>query len=205
MLPIPARRSIAPLWEVEGRGKAFVDLQNDVTADDIRLAHRKATATSSMPSATPHTAWRRTRARPAGSSASRCWRRRAAKRSREVGVPTFRPYVTPVTWGALAGREVGQHFQPIRRTALHDWHERHGAVFLETGLWLRPLYYTSERRDRLGADPARSTRRAHSRRSLRCLHAGQDRYSRAATPASSSTGSTPTRSRPWPWAARATA
>src|ERR1700733_9215035 len=32
---------IAPLWEVRGRGKAFVDLQNDVTAEDVRLAQRE--------------------------------------------------------------------------------------------------------------------------------------------------------------------
>lgn len=60
----------------------------------------------------------------------------------KVGVPTFRPYVTPVTIGALAGREVEQHFKPKRRSALHDWHVQAGGVFLETGLWLRPLYYT---------------------------------------------------------------
>jgi sarcosine oxidase subunit alpha len=69
----------------------------------------------------------------------------------KVGVPTFRPYVTPVTIGAIAGREVGQHFKPKRRTALHDWHTRAGGVFLETGLWLRPLYYTQ--RSETGWEP----------------------------------------------------
>ena len=33
--------ALEPLWEVRGRGKSFVDLQHDVTADDIRLAHRE--------------------------------------------------------------------------------------------------------------------------------------------------------------------
>ena len=79
-----------------------------------------------------------------------------------VGVPTFRPYVTPVAIGALAGREVGQHYKSKRRTALHDWHERAGAVFLETGLWLRPLYYTKT--SETGWDPilreARAVRRS---------------------------------------------
>src|SRR5918998_1827360 len=32
----------APLWQVEGsRRKAFVDLQNDVTAKDVEIAHRE--------------------------------------------------------------------------------------------------------------------------------------------------------------------
>src|SRR2546422_3159104 len=32
---------IAALWEVRGRAKAFVDLQNDVTAADVRLSFRE--------------------------------------------------------------------------------------------------------------------------------------------------------------------
>ena len=31
----------APVWRTPGKGKAFVDLQHDVTADDIELAHRE--------------------------------------------------------------------------------------------------------------------------------------------------------------------
>jgi sarcosine oxidase subunit alpha len=58
-----------------------------------------------------------------------------------VGLPTFRPYTSPVTIGALAGRAIGEHFQPVRRTALHDWHLRHGAVMQPSGAWLRPFYY----------------------------------------------------------------
>src|SRR5215472_5687013 len=41
--PPPDRNAtpLAPLWEVRSPGKAFVDLQNDVTADDVRLACRE--------------------------------------------------------------------------------------------------------------------------------------------------------------------
>ena len=60
----------------------------------------------------------------------------------ETGLPTFRPYVSPVSFGALAGGETGKHFKPQRRLALHDWHARHGAVFVKLGLWLRPLVYS---------------------------------------------------------------
>ena len=31
----------APVFEIEAAGKAFVDFQHDVTADDVRLAHRE--------------------------------------------------------------------------------------------------------------------------------------------------------------------
>jgi sarcosine oxidase subunit alpha len=58
-----------------------------------------------------------------------------------VGTTTLRPPYTPVTLGALAGRDVGKHFEPIRRSPMHQWHERAGAVFVDARLWLRPRYY----------------------------------------------------------------
>ena len=33
--------SITPLWWVKGSGKAFVDLQNDVTVKDVALAEQE--------------------------------------------------------------------------------------------------------------------------------------------------------------------
>ena len=38
------------------------------------------------------------------------------KSMNEVGTTTFRPYYTPVSFGALAGPFIGHHFQPVRRT-----------------------------------------------------------------------------------------
>ncbi|HEV7431559.1 MAG TPA: FAD-dependent oxidoreductase, partial [Steroidobacteraceae bacterium] len=37
----PERALISAVWEVAGRGKAFVDLQNDVSCEDVRLAVRE--------------------------------------------------------------------------------------------------------------------------------------------------------------------
>ena len=39
--PRSASGSQLPLFEIPGKGKAFVDLQNDVTASDVRLAQRE--------------------------------------------------------------------------------------------------------------------------------------------------------------------
>jgi hypothetical protein len=46
-----------------------------------------------------------------------------------------------VTLGALAGRESGEQFDPVRLTPIHDWHASAGAVFTRSGLWLRPKCY----------------------------------------------------------------
>ncbi len=62
----------------------------------------------------------------------------------EVGTTTFRPAYTPVTFGALAGREIGKRFDPVRTTAMHTWHVEHGAEFETVGQWLRPWYYPKD-------------------------------------------------------------
>jgi sarcosine oxidase subunit alpha len=55
----------------------------------------------------------------------------------ETGTTTARPPYTPVSLGALAGR----NYQPVRRSPMHDWHVQHGAVPLVAGMWIRPDHY----------------------------------------------------------------
>jgi len=59
----------------------------------------------------------------------------------EVGHTTFRPPYTPVTIGAIVGREVGKYYRPTRKSPMHLWHEKNDAVFVDAGLWVRPRYY----------------------------------------------------------------
>src|SRR5699024_6720438 len=59
----------------------------------------------------------------------------------ETGTSTFRPAYTPVTIGALAGRESADLYDPIRKTPLYDWHVEHGALFENVGQWRRAWYY----------------------------------------------------------------
>jgi sarcosine oxidase subunit alpha len=59
----------------------------------------------------------------------------------EIGLPAFRPFTSPISWGAIGGPHVGKHFAPTRKTALHAWHVAHDCVFMEAGQWLRPAYY----------------------------------------------------------------
>ncbi|MER9900529.1 sarcosine oxidase subunit alpha family protein [Mesorhizobium sp. M0130] len=130
-----------------GLGKAFVDFQMDVTTKDIELAHRegyesvehlKRYTTLGM-----GTDQGKTSNFPALAAM-------AALRNAtipETGTTTFRPPYTPVAIGALAGRAIGHHFKPIRRTPMHDWHMANGAEMLEVGLWMRPYFYQQSGRD----------------------------------------------------------
>ncbi|WP_055475798.1 FAD-dependent oxidoreductase [Gordonia sp. HS-NH1] len=59
----------------------------------------------------------------------------------DAGTTTFRPPYTPVTFAALAGRDRGDRYDPVRRTPIHEWHVERGAVFEDVGQWKRPRYY----------------------------------------------------------------
>jgi heterotetrameric sarcosine oxidase alpha subunit len=133
---------LAPLWEVRATGKAFVDLQNDVTSDDVRLAcregyehveHMKRFTTCSMAT---------DQGRIGGLVAGAVLAEALGKPLAEVGQAKPRPFGEPVPFAALAGGEVRGQYKPKRRLPLHAWHERAGATFVNTGLWLRPLVYS---------------------------------------------------------------
>ncbi len=55
----------------------------------------------------------------------------------DIGTTVWRPPYAPISLGALAGRIL----EPVRRSALQDWHEAHGASPLLAGQWVRPDHY----------------------------------------------------------------
>ena len=152
----PDATPIAALWEVRGRGKAFVDLQNDVTAADVRLAYREGYEhVEHMKRFTTH-GMASDQGRIGGLLGSAVLAQARGLPLCEVGQPKPRPFAQPVPFAALAGGEVRQHFKPKRRLPLHDWHEAAGASFVTTGLWLRPLVYSRQ----AGWDPVLTEARA---------------------------------------------
>jgi len=134
--------NLEPVWSIRARnGKRFVDLQNDVTADDIALAaregytsveHLKRYTTLGMGTdqgKTSNVVGLAILAEAIGTPIA------------NVGTTTFRPPYAPITLGAVAGSEQGAHLAPTRRSAMHAWHAKQGARFVTAGLWLRPHSY----------------------------------------------------------------
>ena len=156
----PPTTPLAALWEVRAPGKAFVDLQNDVTAEDVRLAcregyehveHMKRYTTCGMAT---------DQGRIGGLVASAVLAEARGVALAEVGQTKPRPYLEPVPFAALAGGEVRAHYKPRRRLPLHAWHESAGATFVNTGLWLRPLVYARAAGWEPVLEEARAVRRA---------------------------------------------
>jgi methylglutamate dehydrogenase subunit C len=140
--------ALQPLWWVRGgRGKAFVDFQNDVTAADLRLAVREGYVAAEHAKRYTTLGMATDQGKIANVNGLAILAEARGDPIPEVGVTTFRPPYAPVAIGSFAGHARGRHYQPVRRTAIHPGHERHGAVFVEAGHWLRPQYYPAGAED----------------------------------------------------------
>jgi heterotetrameric sarcosine oxidase alpha subunit len=124
-------------------GKAFVDLQNDVTVDDVHLARREGYGSAEHLKRYTTLGMGTDQGKTSNINALSLMASLADLPVAQIGTTTFRPPYTPVAIGALAGRAVGQHFRPIRRTPMHDWHLENRAEMIEAGLWKRPWFYRS--------------------------------------------------------------
>ncbi len=130
------------LWRVPGaKGKAFVDPQNDVTADDIALAHREGYVSVEHLKRYTTLGMGTDQGKLGNVNGLALLAEARGAQIGEVGTTTYRPPYVPVAFGAIVGRDVGHHEAPLRRCAMHDWHAANGAVFVEAGAWLRPQYY----------------------------------------------------------------
>ncbi len=135
-----APESLGPPPHTTG-AQAFVDFQNDVTADDIALAaregyghveHAKRYTTNGMAT---------DQGKLSNLNAVRLLAQARGVSPAEVGVTTFRPFYTPASFGALTGTSTGRMFRPVRRSPLHDWAGKNNAVFTETGQWMRSAWF----------------------------------------------------------------
>ncbi len=130
--------SIVPKWHVgDGRGRAWIDQQNDVTVKDVVLAHQENfTSVEHLKRYT--TLGMATDQGKTGNVIGLAVMAELTGRTiAETGTTVYRPPYTPVALGALAGRSRGPEFKPVRRTPSHVWAAEQGAVFVEVGMWLR--------------------------------------------------------------------
>lgn len=138
--------AITPLWCVKAaRGKAFLDIQNDVTVDDVHLAlregydnveHVKRYTTGGMgidQGKIGNINIIGTVALAKGLPAN------------EIGTTTFRSPYTPVSFGAISGIREGSVALPYRHTPITAWNHAKGAFMYESGArWRRPGYFPNE-------------------------------------------------------------
>ncbi|MEX0582561.1 MAG: hypothetical protein WD185_02745, partial [Sneathiella sp.] len=144
----PEATAIEPYWIVpgsrpigEGMAKHFVDLQNDTTAADIELAVREGFESVEHIKRYTLTGFGTDQGKTSNINALAILSGILDKPIPKVGTTTFRPPYTPVSYGALAGRNLGDWSDPVRITSIHDWHVDNGAEFENVGQWKRPWYF----------------------------------------------------------------
>ncbi len=134
--------AVAPLWRVQAaRGKAFVDFQNDVTVDDVALAEREGFRAVEHLKRYTTLGMATDQGKTSNVTGLAIMAELTGRGIPATGTTTFRPPFTPAAIGAFAGHHRGRDFRPTRRTPMHGWAAEQGAVFVESGLWLRAQYF----------------------------------------------------------------
>ena len=144
---VAGKAPIRPLWTVPSRhsgrrfGKHFVDFQNDVTAADVALAAREGYRSVEHLKRYTTAGMGTDQGKTSNVNALAILSETLGADVAATGATTFRPPYAPVTFGALAGRDVGALSDPVRTTPMHQWHVEQGAAFEDVGQWKRPWYY----------------------------------------------------------------
>jgi sarcosine oxidase subunit alpha len=124
-----------------GKIKAFVDFQNDVTAKDIGLAVKEGFRSIEHIKRYTTTGMATDQGKTSNISALGIASAALGNAMPDVGLTTFRLPYTPVSFGAFAGPNRGDLFDPARLTPTHDAAAALGAVFEDVGLWKRAWYF----------------------------------------------------------------
>ncbi|MVA77802.1 sarcosine oxidase subunit alpha family protein [Agrobacterium vitis] len=138
IIPTPAK----PVWSIPGiKTKAFVDFQNDAHTKDLGLAVQEGYGHVELAKRYTTNGMATDQGKLSNVNAIGLLAEARRVSPADVGTTTFRPFYTPVSFGALAGTSHGKHFQPVRKSPLHDWAAKNGATFVETGLWYRSAWF----------------------------------------------------------------
>ena len=138
---------LLPSDKILGKTKSFVDYQNDATAKDIKLALREGFRSIEHVKRYTTTGMGTDQGKLGNMHALGIISETADAKMGELGTTTFRPPYTPLTFGTIVGRNVGEYFDIFRRTPIHDWHVDNKAEFENVGQWKRAWYYPKDNED----------------------------------------------------------
>ncbi len=135
---------LIPSDKVLGKTKSFVDFQNDATAKDIKLALREGFRSIEHVKRYTTTGMGTDQGKLGNMHALGIISETAGTKMGEHGTTTFRPPYTPLTFGTIVGRNVGEYFDVFRKTPIHEWHVKNKAEFENVGQWKRAWYYPKD-------------------------------------------------------------
>ena len=136
--------AIEPFWAVPAelsRAKRFVDIQDDVSVEDIELAHRENYQSVEHLKRYTALGMGTDQGKTSNVNGLAIMAALRGEAIPAVGTTTFRAPYTPAALGLFVGEHTGKHHTPVRRTPLHQWHLDNGAVMTTVGHWMRPKTY----------------------------------------------------------------
>jgi len=137
--------NLQAFWHVgEGKGRAWLDQQNDVTVKDVKLAHQENFRSVEHLKRYTTLGMATDQGKTSNMGGLAIMAELAGKSIPQVGTTIFRPPYTPVAMGTLGGRSRGGDFHPTRKTPSHSWAAEQGAVFVEVGNWLRAQWFPQQ-------------------------------------------------------------
>ncbi len=135
---------ITQLWAVPGKGRAWLDFQNDVTVKDVKQAatenfrsveHMKRYTTQGMAT---------DQGKNSNVAALAILADVTGRAIPETGTTTFRPPYSPIAIAALGAGAEGKGFKPQRFITSHKATVARKAPLVEAGLWYRPSYFPKD-------------------------------------------------------------
>lgn len=140
-------KPVEALWRVpaeqtpERCAKQFVDFQNDTSVADIRQAVREGYHSVEHVKRYTALGFGTDQGKLGNINGMAILAEALGKDIAAVGTTTFRPAYTPVTFGTIAGEGVGDLYEPVRKSAIHEAHVETGAPLEVVGQWMRPWYF----------------------------------------------------------------
>ncbi|MGI9371615.1 MAG: sarcosine oxidase subunit alpha family protein [Hyphomicrobiales bacterium] len=149
--------ALEPVWFSPATGKYnegnkhFIDYQNDVTAADLELAQREGFESVEHTKRYTTNGMATDQGKTSNVTALGVLSGATGKAIPEIGTTTFRPPYTPISFGSIAGNNVGSLFHVVRRTSVFDWHTDQKPVWEPIGDWRRAYCYPKGDEDKHAA------------------------------------------------------
>ncbi len=129
---------LTPLWQVPGKGRAWLDFQNDVTVKDVVLAAQEGFASVELMKRYTTQGMAPDQGKSSNVAALAVLADATGRGIAETGTTTFRPPFAPTSIAALGAGGRGMGFAPQRFMTSHRATLERGAPMIEAGLWYRP-------------------------------------------------------------------
>ena len=137
--------TIEALWHAnqhDENANSFVDIQNDVTLNDVHLAVREGFAAVEHVKRYTTAGMGIDQGKTGNINIVGAISEHANVALRDIGTTTFRSPFVPVEFGAIAGEREKSALLPYRHTPITQWNKDNGATMYESGgRWRRPGYF----------------------------------------------------------------